>query len=155
MRPHLSISQPHLSQVQPPQSACLTDLGNRTFGAEDPHEGQLTRSRLIPQRVFVAVPITTNTAPTSNTEATTTNSTFTSRSGIRLAMRMSKTEPSARLTRMAFPNFMRYSRVIMLHKARQFEPSLLITGIMTSNPEYATNVVGLGRVEFLSKNFEN
>jgi hypothetical protein len=77
--------------------------------------GQFTGSRSIPHRFFVTVPIATNKMPRKRTETTTTNTTFMTWSGIITSIRISKSTPTAILTRMAFAYFMRRSQLIMLH----------------------------------------
>jgi hypothetical protein len=112
----LSISQPHFEHVQPPQRACLNDLGCRTCDIGEPHAGQSPDSRLMPHRFFVTVPITTNRMPRRTSEATTINITFITRSGISTLIIMSNTTKTAILPRVAFAYFMRCSQLIMLHK---------------------------------------
>ena len=121
-RPHLSISQPHFAQVQPPQSACPRDFGCRACGIGEPQAGQFTCSELIPQRFFLTVPTATNRMPRRTTEATAMKTTFITRSGIIASIRMSNSTPTTIVTRMAFAYFMRRSRLIMLHHGKRFEP---------------------------------
>jgi hypothetical protein len=46
--PHLSISQPHVLQVQPPHIAWRNDLGRRKACAREWQRGQVTTRRLMP-----------------------------------------------------------------------------------------------------------
>jgi hypothetical protein len=101
----LSISQPHFAHVQPPQSAWLNDFVRRTCGTGELHAGQFTDSGLMPHRFLVAVPNATNRMPRRTSEATTTNTTFITRSGIITLIRMSNSTKSAILPRMAFAYF--------------------------------------------------
>jgi hypothetical protein len=106
MRPHLSISQPHFSQVPPPQSFCLNVFGWRTCGIGELQAGQFTDSRLIPQPFFVTVPNATNRMPTKRSAIVTTNTTFITWSGMSTSIRISSNTPTTMLSRIAFAYFM-------------------------------------------------